>query len=293
METTEDIIFQVLDWNNYEESNEEDANFFKIRLYGRDKNNKTVFVKVNGYTPYFFVEIPKNWRNNTVDVFIKELKRKIPVEYRESLIDYSVVDKYKFLGFTNNTVYRFLRLVFINHSGFKRYEWALKRPIFNRMLARTKRFYKVYETNIEPMLRCMHIRNLKSCGFIKINKNKYNKLDKNDSSICDINISTKWSNLNYYEDSSIQKFIIASFDIECTSCDGGFPQSERIEDKVIQIGTTFHKYGETECFYRNIITLGSCDKINGADVESYNTEKEVLIAWTKLIKRIIAFIENN
>ena len=174
-------------------------------------------------------------------------------------------------------------LCFNSHIGFRKYEWALKRPIYNRMLARNKRFYKVYETNIEPMLRCMHIRKLNSCGFVKIDK--YDILDKKDSTISDINISTKWTNLNYHKEIT-QKFIIVSFDIECTSCDGGFPQAERIEDKVIQIGTTFHKYGETECFYRHIVTLGSCDDIDGADVESYDTEPEVLIAWTKLIKRI-------
>jgi DNA polymerase elongation subunit (family B) len=284
MTDKQEIIFQVLDWNCYEESDEEDVEFFKIRLYGRNQENKTVFVKVDGYTPYFYVEIPKNWRKNTVQIFVEELKKKVGDEYKNSLKEYKIVERHKFLGFTNNKLYTFLMLCFNSHKGFRKYQWILKRPIYNRMLARNKRFYRVYETNIEPMLRCMHIRKLKSCGFIKINK--YNLLDKKDSTISDINISTKWTNLQYHEVNAIQKFIIASFDIECTSCDGGFPQYERIEDTVIQIGTTFHKYGETECFYRHIITLGSCDDIKDADVEWYETEREVLIAWTNLIKRI-------
>lgn len=284
MENKSEIIFQILDWNCYEEPDEEDVEFFKIRLYGRDKNNNTVFVRVDGYTPYFYIEIPIHWRDNTVKIFVDKLKKIVGKEYENSLREFEVVEKHKFKGFTNNKIYKFLMLCFNSHIGFRKFEWALRRPIYDRNLARNKRFYKAYETNIEPMLRCMHIKKLNSCGFVRIDK--YNILDKNESTISDINISTKWTNLNNYEETLTQKFIIASFDIECTSCDGGFPQAERIEDKVIQIGTTFHKYGETECFYRHIITLGSCDDINGADVESYDTEPEVLIAWTKLIKRI-------
>ena len=47
MTDKQEIIFQVLDWNCYEESDEEDVEFFKIRLYGRNQENKTVFVKVS------------------------------------------------------------------------------------------------------------------------------------------------------------------------------------------------------------------------------------------------------
>ena len=49
MESKSEIIFQILDWNSYEEPDEEDVEFFKIRLYGRDKNNNTVFVSFYGY----------------------------------------------------------------------------------------------------------------------------------------------------------------------------------------------------------------------------------------------------
>ena len=55
-------------------------------------------------------------------------------------------------------------------------------------------------------------------------------------------------------------------------------------DKVIQIGTTIQKFGEKDCFLKHIITLDGCDPIPGAIVESYKTEKEVLLAWTRFIQ---------
>jgi len=143
---------------------------------------------------------------------------------------------------------------------------------------------KLYESNIEPLLRYIHHRELKSVGWICIKKYDYFNTTNNPSNNT-ISIYTDWKNLEYIEDNTIAKFTIASFDIECTSGDGKFPQPTRDEDKVIQIGTTFSEYGSDDCYYRHIITLGSCDKIDGIEVESYDDETNVLLAWTNLIIR--------
>jgi DNA polymerase elongation subunit (family B) len=57
-------------------------------------------------------------------------------------------------------------------------------------------------------------------------------------------------------------------------------------DPIIQIGTTVHKYGERECSYKNIVTLGSCDDIEGAEVISCETEQELLLKWSEVITKI-------
>ena len=58
-------------------------------------------------------------------------------------------------------------------------------------------------------------------------------------------------------------------------------------DSIIQIGTTFHKYGSTNCFYKHVITLNTCDDIVGIDdIVQCNNEQDVLLEWTKLILRI-------
>lgn len=57
-------------------------------------------------------------------------------------------------------------------------------------------------------------------------------------------------------------------------------------DQIIQIGTTVHKYGETNCSHKNVITLGTCDDIDGVDVQECKTEKEVLIKWCRLLHDI-------
>ena len=58
-------------------------------------------------------------------------------------------------------------------------------------------------------------------------------------------------------------------------------------DKVTFIGSTFVKYGQNnnEPYLNNCIALNTCDKLKGAEIECYNTENEVLVAWAKLIQR--------
>lgn len=62
-----------------------------------------------------------------------------------------------------------------------------------------------------------------------------------------------------------------------------FPQLEG--DKVTFIGSTFRKYGQAETCLENCIVLNSCDRVDGVEIECYDTEKEVLLAWTNLVQR--------
>jgi DNA polymerase elongation subunit (family B) len=54
-------------------------------------------------------------------------------------------------------------------------------------------------------------------------------------------------------------------------------------DKIIQIGTTVHRYGSDEIIYKNIITLNTCNPIENTDVITCATEKEVLMQWKNLM----------
>jgi DNA polymerase elongation subunit (family B) len=64
------------------------------------------------------------------------------------------------------------------------------------------------------------------------------------------------------------------------------PLPELCGDPLIQIGTTVHRYGSDDIIYRHICTLKSCDAIEDADVETYRTEEEVILAWKELLQRL-------
>lgn len=54
-------------------------------------------------------------------------------------------------------------------------------------------------------------------------------------------------------------------------------------DPIIQIGTTVHTYGEMECSLKHVVTLGSCDPIDGCIVDSCKTERELILKWRDFI----------
>jgi len=64
-----------------------------------------------------------------------------------------------------------------------------------------------------------------------------------------------------------------------------FPQLEG--DKVTFIGSSFRKFGESEPYLRHCIVLDTCDNIPVANskIETYKTEREVLLAWTNLVQQ--------
>jgi len=56
-------------------------------------------------------------------------------------------------------------------------------------------------------------------------------------------------------------------------------------DPIIQIGTTFHKYGSKDCYKKVIITLDTCAELEGIKVIQCTTEKQVIIQWIDLINK--------
>lgn len=285
-DTENDITFQILDWNTFNEETSEGIKKYKIRLFGRVKDGRTIMVQIEKYTPYFYIELPDNWRMYLMDILIDAIKKRVfPKDNIGGLVNYQIVSKHKFFGFTDYKKFNFLQLTFRDRDSMKSYERVFKKPLKIFQLGKEPVLFRLYESNIEPFIRCMHIRNIDAVGWVSISANKYMIMPDNPT-ISEINIMTDWNNLNRINDRLIQPYIIASFDIECTSGDGTFPQAFRDEDQIIQIGTTFMRFGESECFYQHIITLGTCDKIDDIDVESYETEHEVLLAWTNLIQRI-------
>jgi DNA polymerase elongation subunit (family B) len=286
------IKFQILDINYYDEIDDVEDDFdptknYVIRLFGMTDSEKpkTIYIKVENFQPYFFIELDEIWGEIKASVIINTIKLKVyPKNCIGGLIDYQVVNFCKFTEFTNYTPNKFLKLIFTDYDSMKAYIRALNKKIIIDFIQVEPIKFSLYEANIEPYLRFLHIKDIEACGWAQIKEGDYELIGKETS--CNINISVNWNNINKYECNDIRPFLIASFDIECTSEDGAFPQAWRKDDKIIQIGTTFSRYGSADCFYKHMITLGTCANIENVDVESYEKEEDVLLAWMKLIQRM-------
>lgn len=285
MNKDDKLSFQIIDWDHFEIENDEGEMEFFIRLFGRDKQQKSVYLEVSDFKPYFYIELKDTWKATTFDQILTEVKKKVKKEHAENLIKFNIEEKYKFWGFTNYKKFKFAKLTFNSYDAMKTYARVFSRPIKVFSVSKYWLNFKLYESNILPVLRFMHIRQLEAVGWVSVDGDKLEKFT--DKPTCnEINYKTKWQNVQRVEDRLIEKFVIASFDIECTSEDGTFPQPNRPGDKVIQIGVTLSRYGEPECYEKHLLGLKKTANIEGANVEWFETEEDLLLGFTKLIRRV-------
>jgi hypothetical protein len=94
-----------------------------------------------------------------------------------------------------------------------------------------KEGFVLYESNIEPFLKFIHIQNIKPCSWIKVNKYS---LENAPDTRSDYNITAEWSDIIPVDNNNIAPFVIASFDIECSSSHGDFPVAIKNYKKLAQ-----------------------------------------------------------
>jgi DNA polymerase elongation subunit (family B) len=288
-----DLIFQLIDIQPYHEIGDDDEPVYFINLFGKTLNGESVCLKIEKFPPFFYINIPDNWNDRDIDKYINfvkinainKVKYNPNLDYKsieDSLLNYKICEKFPLDGFCNYQKKKFVVMTFKSLHAMRIYDNVIRKGVkVYRDFIKLKRF----ESNIEPHIRFLHLRNLTSCGWVKISHNKLTI--ENELSYCNINYSCNWKDVDPYECDNTAPLIIGSFDIECQSSDSNFPQYKRDGDKVIQIGLTLNQYGKLECHEKHIVTLKSCDNIKNANVYACNTERELLLKFVDLIRKTL------
>ncbi|KAH9668771.1 DNA polymerase delta catalytic subunit [Citrus sinensis] len=153
--------------------------------------------------------------------------------------------------------------------------------------------FMTYESNVLFALRFMIDCNIVGGNWIEVPVGKYRKTAKT-LSYCQLEFDCLYPFAWRYSDiishhpegefSKMAPFRILSFDIECAGRKGHFP--EPTHDPVIQVANLVTLQGEKQPFIRNVMTLKSCAPIVGVDVMSFETERDVLLAWRDFIREV-------
>ena len=137
----QDIRFQVVDWNTSNEDirtesdSDEEKNKFKdnkeyvIRAYGVTQKGTSVSLNIYGFPPHFYVNIPEGWKKYHLDKFVGFIKSKLSKYYQDSIIQTDFKIRKKFWGFTNNTKYKFVRLMFKNTTAMNKVVKVLSQSV--------------------------------------------------------------------------------------------------------------------------------------------------------------------
>jgi len=285
--STDDIYCNIIDWQS-ENIGEDEEKRFIIRFFGRTNTGLSLTVSVVNFFPFFYVKIPRSWTSVNVKKFILGMKG-MSKEHGAYIFDYTLTEWKEFYGFKAEKKFNFLMIRFQTSDTMRFYHNRSRDGILEVRIDNKMEKFQLYESNLDPMLRFMHVQDIKSCGWVKLPKGKYRN-EKGMDTYTDyhlrINAEHIISQNNFTSEDpklGLGKFKICSFDLECYSHDDQFPQSDRKEDPIIQIGMVFYTFGEPD-MKKYIITLKDCDEIEDVDVRSFNKEQELLMEFQKIIQ---------
>jgi len=241
------VEFQITDIYVPENDKNKERDYdelYSLLIYGTCENGATVCVDVQNFIPFFYIKPPESWevlsdmafeskvadfkeymisQKYMAQYMNREYERKIiPKNMESHFKDLTIVRKKDFWGFTNNKIFRFMKVSVKSLKLYNTLKYYFK--------SLEKKGYVAYENNIDPFLKYLHIQDIKPCSWVRVEKYKIN----DDISRCDYNIVSNYKNIIPIEKNKIAPILVTSFDIECTSSHGDFPVAKKTYSKVAQ-----------------------------------------------------------
>ncbi|TKY73810.1 DNA polymerase delta catalytic subunit [Spatholobus suberectus] len=261
-----------------------------IRIFGVTKEGHSVCCNVHGFEPYFYICCPPGMGPDDISHFHQALEGRMREANRNSNVGKFVrriemLQRRSIMYYQQSNSQPFLKIVVALPTMVASCRGILDRGI--QLDGLGMKSFLTYESNVLFALRFMIDCNIVGGNWIEIPAGKYKKTAKS-LSYCQLEFDCLYFELISHapegEYSKMAPFRILSFDIECAGRKGHFP--EPTHDPVIQIANLVTLQGEDQPFIRNVMTLKSCSPIVGVDVMSFDTEREVLLAWRDFIREV-------
>ncbi|KAL9233345.1 hypothetical protein vseg_008362 [Gypsophila vaccaria] len=296
VDQAEDIVFQQLEIDYViVESHKEllrnrGGQAAMIRIFGVTREGHSVCCNVHGFDPYFYINCPPGMGPDDISRFhhilearMREANRNVKVP--QFILRIELVQKRSIMYYQQQISHPFLKIVVALPNMVATCRGILDRGIQIDGLG--MQCFTTYESNVLFALRFMIDCNIVGGNWVEVPCRKYKKTSKN-LSTCQLEFDCLYTDLISHapegEFSKMAPFRILSFDIECAGRKGIFPQPNH--DPVIQVANLVTIQGEDQPFVRNVMTLKSCAPIVGVDVMSFESEREVLLAWRDFIREI-------
>jgi len=249
--------FQAVAWDGQDQDNDQ----FTIRIFGRAEDGRSVSLGTK-FNPYCFVKTDK------------DLKSFIKSTFWRGLVSCEVHRGKDLWGFQNGELSRFLRVEFKTHRALRSFAYCVDNIKHSELSG-----CKMYESNIDPVLRFMHVSGCTSTGWVDPGL-----CEPDAESTCQVNLwAPNWRFITPLARDDFAPLRIMSFDIECYSSTGAFPSPKNPHDVIFQIGMTTKEFGKEGFLDRKCLCL---KQTAGEDMESFETEKDLLKAFEKHLIKI-------
>ena len=226
---------------------------FQILLFGSDPTGHTVCLQVENFKPYFYVRIPSSLYGNrpVKTAFLQWLMNGVPPAAAEE-IDLQEEKHQVLFDFTNGQLASFYKITVPSQAIWR----LLKNKLLSKstsepVMYETRSIFgkagldkdcleevhalaedgkrvalKIYEANIDPVLRFFHIQNITPAGWIQVKANAWSYADSNDAKVS-LYAACEWNDVFAGADIGMAPYLVASWDIECNSSHGDFPIAKK------------------------------------------------------------------
>ncbi len=265
---------------------EKEINRTIIRVYGLNEKNENVCVIIENFTPYIYIQLPENvdWDtgkamvvSSKIDTLLGDKKPIVKQLMFKRRLYYANFDKEG-----TRKVYPYLFMSFAHTEDIKELSYKIRRPMMFPGIGTF--ILKIHESNANPILQLTSLRKLPTAGWITFLGKKVEKDDK--ITYCQHEYIVKWKNLEEKQCNILARPLIMGFDIEVnSSITSSMPKAVRLDDKVFQISCVFSRQGaKPDKYEKYLLSLGSPAKIEGVKTLKFQTESDLLVGFTELIR---------
>ena len=269
---------------------EKEENVTSIRVYGIDKKNKNICLRIENFTPWCYIELPDfiQWNRNRAKI----LESKIQSLMREKKPDKAILTfRKKLYGanldkFYKRKKYPYLLLSFFHPKDRQFLSWHLKKPL-NIVGIGSNLQFKVHELEASPILQLVSHRKIPTTGWFNFVGKKVKSHDQ--ITLVDEEYKVKWKDLAPLEtpDNTVASPLVMGFDIEVFSTNPNrMPQAKRDGDACFQISCVFYRFGDDKSAQEKyLLSLGQPNKIKDVKVIAFKSEGHLLEGFADLINR--------
>ena len=300
-------LFDILieDVNDEENDDEDESDidaataFCQTVLFGTDVDGKSVCAIINGFEPSFFVQLPNGLTFENEIAAQMYIKNNFINRYNiRNVSRIGFVSRSRLCGYVKSSLnkdvhcFTYTRLSFKNIKAFLQAHYTLKKRLGKNVcegkIPFDLQFCDAIRRNRGKPAHC--------CGWV--GAHRFNVKTQDQISSCDVEIEMDLCDIEVYNDiDRLAPINLASWDIECISASGGFPDATKAGDEIVVIGTTYQRMGTPPSrpgapnlkmgeMVRTAHVLGSSTKIENATIYEHESETSLIDAWAAEITRM-------
>ena len=221
------LDFKVQDILTTDEEEENKIKEFTIQMFGINEKGESFMIQIPDYHPHFYIKVGTHWTEAIKMEFVYVLNSQLNEKF-ESIIECKLIKKKKLYGFDGEKEHNFVFVSFANIRSFNKIKSLFYTPYRDGERKLLENGYKfantncmLYESEIPPLLRFFHEKEINPAGWIKID-NVTKMAQKISTCTYEFIVSKKNIEALNEKNTSVP-YKICSFDIEASSSHGDFP----------------------------------------------------------------------